>query len=68
MERLPPKSVPSTLDAIGMTPVVQLRKFLPKGSADVFVKLEFFNPTGSYRDRMALNAETVCKLSSICPV
>src|SRR3972149_11856939 len=54
MERVPPKSVPSVLDAIGMTPVVQLRKLVPEGSADVFVKLEFFNPTGSYKDRMAL--------------
>jgi len=54
MERIPPHSVPSVLDAIGMTPVVQLRKLVPAGSADVFVKLEFFNPTGSYKDRMAL--------------
>jgi len=54
MERIPSKSVPSVLDAIGMTPVVQLRKLVPEGSADVFVKLEFFNPTGSYKDRMAL--------------
>jgi cysteine synthase A len=37
-----------------MTPVVQLRKLVPQGSADVFVKLEYFNPTGSYKDRMAL--------------
>lgn len=54
MERVPPASVSSTLDAIGMTPVVQLRKVVPKGSADVFVKLEYLNPTGSYKDRMAL--------------
>lgn len=44
----------STLGAIGNTPVVQLRKIVPTGSADVFVKLEYFNPTGSYKDRMAL--------------
>ena len=44
----------STLDVIGKTPVVQLRKIVPKGSADVLVKLEYFNPTGSYKDRMAL--------------
>jgi cysteine synthase A len=53
MERLPPRSVLSALDAVGMTPVVQLRKLVPQGSADVFMKLEFFNPTGSYKDRMA---------------
>jgi len=48
-----PKS-PTTLDAIGNTPIVQLQKIVPKGSADVLVKLEYFNPTGSYKDRMAL--------------
>jgi len=42
------------LDAIGKTPIVQLRKIVPKGSADILVKLEYFNPTGSYKDRMAL--------------
>jgi hypothetical protein len=36
-------------------PVVQLRKVVPGGAADVFVKLEWFNPTGSYKDRMARN-------------
>ncbi len=54
MQRQPPPSVESPLEAIGMTPVVQLRKLVPQGSADVFVKLEYFNPTGSYKDRMAL--------------
>ncbi len=54
MNKVPPASVASTLDAIGMTPVVQLRRVVPKGSADLFVKLEYFNPTGSYKDRMAL--------------
>jgi len=46
---------PTTLDAIGKTPIVQLRKIVPKGSADILVKLEYFNPTGSYKDRMALS-------------
>jgi cysteine synthase len=44
----------STLDAIGNTPVVRLRRVVPEGSADVLVKLEYVNPTGSYKDRMAL--------------
>lgn len=43
----------STLEAIGDTPVVHLRHVVPENSADVFVKLEYFNPTGSYKDRMA---------------
>ncbi len=49
-----PKLVKSVLHTIGNTPVVQLRKVVPEGAADVFLKLEFFNPTGSYKDRMAL--------------
>jgi cysteine synthase A len=42
------------LEAIGNTPVVQLRKLVHRNSADVLVKLEWYNPTGSYKDRMAL--------------
>ena len=42
------------LHAIGHTPLVQLTKVVPPGCADVFFKLEFYNPTGSYKDRMAL--------------
>lgn len=45
---------PTTLDAIGQTPIVQLQKIVPEGSADILVKLEYFNTTGSYKDRMAL--------------
>lgn len=44
----------SALGAIGNTPVVRLQKIVPPDSAAVFVKLEYFNPTGSYKDRMAL--------------
>lgn len=44
----------SMTQVVGGTPVVQLLKVVPPGAADVFVKLEWFNPTGSYKDRMAL--------------
>ena len=44
----------SVLDAIGDTPVVRLQKVVPPDSAEVLVKLEYYNPTGSYKDRMAL--------------
>jgi cysteine synthase A len=44
----------SVLQAIGNTPVVRLRKIVSPSMADVFVKLEYYNPTGSYKDRMAL--------------
>jgi len=42
------------LQAIGNTSMVQLRKVVPVGCAEVFVKLEWENPTGSMKDRMAL--------------
>jgi cysteine synthase A len=42
------------LDAIGGTSMVRLRKVVPPGGADVFAKLEWENPTGSMKDRMAL--------------
>jgi cysteine synthase A len=48
------KPVPSTLQAIGNTPLVKLSKLVAPDSADVYVKLEYYNPTGSYKDRMAL--------------
>ena len=41
------------LQAIGNTPIVQLRKVVPPSSAKIFVKLEWSNPTGSMKDRMA---------------
>jgi cysteine synthase A len=44
----------SVLDAIGRTSLVRLKRIVPAGSADVLVKLESTNPTGSYKDRMAL--------------
>jgi cysteine synthase len=48
------KTVPSILQAIGNTPVVRLNRVVPPDCADVLVKLEYYNPTGSYKDRMAL--------------
>jgi len=40
--------------AIGGTSLVQLRKVVPPGCGDVLAKLEWENPTGSMKDRMAL--------------
>jgi cysteine synthase A len=42
------------LQAIGNTSLVRLGKVVPRDCADVFVKLEWENPTGSMKDRMAL--------------
>src|SRR5688572_22871705 len=49
-----PDVADGVLNTIGRTPVVQMKRLAPIGGADVFVKLEYFNPTGSYKDRMAL--------------
>jgi cysteine synthase A len=42
------------LDAIGNTSIARLRRVVPPNCADIFVKLEWENPTGSMKDRMAL--------------
>ena len=47
-----PAPVDSVLHAIGRTPVLRLRKVVPTGSADVYVKLEYFNPANSVKDRI----------------
>ena len=43
------------LNAIGNTPLIRLVRVVPEDAADVWVKLEYYNPTGSYKDRMALS-------------
>jgi cysteine synthase len=49
-----PAPVNTVLETIGRTPVVRLQRLVSPQHADVLVKLEYFNPTGSYKDRMAL--------------
>jgi cysteine synthase A len=46
--------VHSILDAIGDTPLVKLRRCVPANGAELWLKLEYHNPTGSMKDRMAL--------------
>ena len=50
---MPTRMAPTVLDAIGHTPLVELRRIVPPGSARVVAKLESANPTGSMKDRMA---------------
>jgi cysteine synthase A len=45
---------PDILGAIGGTPLVRLRRLAPENGAELWVKLEYLNPTGSMKDRMAL--------------
>jgi len=44
----------NVLRAIGHTPLVKLGKLSPRGGATIYAKLEFMNPGGSVKDRMAL--------------
>lgn len=57
----------SVTELIGHTPIVKLNNLVPEDAADVYVKLEFFNPAGSVKDRIALamieDAEKAGKLT-----
>lgn len=56
------------LELVGNTPVVRLNKIAEPGSAEVLVKLEFFNPLGSVKDRIGLNMiETAEKEGKLKP-
>jgi len=39
---------------VGETPMLQMKKLTPTGSADIFAKLEYLNPGGSVKDRAAI--------------
>jgi len=43
------------LDTIGDTPLVRLQRIVPASGAEIWVKLEYRNPTGSMKDRMGLS-------------
>ena len=49
------KVVENITELIGETPVVKLQNLNNKNGAEVYVKLEYFNPSGSVKDRPALN-------------
>lgn len=42
-------------ELIGNTPIVKLNKLKPEDGADIYLKLEFYNPGSSVKDRIALN-------------
>lgn len=44
----------SIVDLIGNTPLVKLNRLVDENSADVYLKLEYFNPGSSVKDRIAL--------------
>jgi cysteine synthase B len=49
----PRRCCPDIIGAIGHTPLVELKRLSPKESVRLFAKLEFYNPTGSVKDRVA---------------
>ncbi len=44
----------SSIDLIGNTPMFKLNNMKEEDMADVYIKLEKFNPGGSIKDRAAL--------------
>lgn len=46
----------SILASIGNTPMIELKRLTPPGSARIVAKLEWAKPTGSMKDRMAIAA------------
>jgi len=49
------KFAKSIADLVGNTPLVRLNRIVPEGSAEIYAKLEVFNPGGSVKDRISLN-------------
>lgn len=48
-----PRVCDNVLDTVGGTPLVRLNRIVPKSGAAVYAKLEWFNPMGSVKDRVA---------------
>lgn len=51
------------LDTIGHTPMVRINHLCPNPRANIFAKLEGFNPTGSIKDRIAVNMIDAAEIS-----
>jgi cystathionine beta-synthase len=49
-----PREYPSLLELVGNTPLVRLQRIVPTDAATVLAKLEFLNPGGSIKDRIAI--------------
>ncbi|MCP1311157.1 cysteine synthase A [Paenibacillus tyrfis] len=55
MKRTTGKMVNSIAELIGDTPAVRIRRLVQENDAELYVKLEYFNPSGSVKDRAAFN-------------
>jgi cysteine synthase len=54
VERSRPRVTDDITQLVGDTPILQLKRVVPAGSAEVFAKLEYLNPGGSVKDRAAI--------------
>jgi len=61
------KADEDVLAAIGNTPMIALQRIVPSGAARIFMKLEWANPTGSMKDRMAKAAIEAAEASGRLP-
>ena len=59
------KIVHNVTELIGDTPVVKINRLTAEGDADVYVKLEYFNPSRSVKDRAAYNLIRQAELDGI---
>lgn len=55
------KNAASVIELIGNTPLVQLSQVTGPGQAEVLAKLEYYNPGGSVKDRIALHMVEVAE-------
>ena len=46
------RAIKNTLNLIGNTPIIKLQKIVPENAAEVWLKYEAVNPTGSYKNHM----------------
>ena len=45
----------NVLELVGQTPIVRLNRLNPHPQVEIYVKLEYFNPGGSVKDRICLS-------------
>jgi len=50
----PARDFPSILDTVGHTPLIELKRVIPRDPARVLLKCEYFNPLSSVKDRIGL--------------
>src|SRR4051812_50127696 len=48
------REYPTLLELVGQTPLVRLQNVVPEGAATLVAKLEYLNPGGSVKDRIAI--------------